>query len=64
MPKPNPNESEQDYVSRAIPIIIKEGATSDNKQATAIAYSMFRQHKKKNGKYANYRDQKMKGAGE
>lgn len=59
MPSVNPNESEQDYVNRAIPIIMEEGAT-DNKQAAAIAYSKYR---KARGKYARYKIQREAGPG-
>ena len=41
MPTPNPNEPEEDFVSRCIPIVLEEGTAKDNKQAAAICYSMF-----------------------
>lgn len=47
MPTPKPNEKEEDYISRCIPIVINEGTTKDPKQASAICYSMWREHKKK-----------------
>ncbi len=61
MPNVNPGESEKDYVSRAIPIILGEGTTKDPKQAAAIAYSMYRQQK---SKYAKYKKQRERGPGE
>lgn len=45
MPKPLRNETQKHYVSRAIPMLIKEGYPQN--QATAIAYSMFKKRKKK-----------------
>jgi len=44
MPKPSKGESEKDYVARAIPMLMKEGTAKDNKQAVAIAYSMYAEH--------------------
>lgn len=41
MPTPNDEESEEDFVSRCIPIVLKEGTAEDNKQAAAICHSMF-----------------------
>lgn len=46
MPKPLPNEKESDYISRCIPIVIKEGTAKDSKQASAICYSMWREKHK------------------
>jgi len=46
MPKPKSGESEKDFVSRCIPIVMKEGTAKDNKQAVAICYSMYKQGKK------------------
>jgi len=43
MPSVQKGESEQDYVSRAIPILIKEGKSQE--QAAAIAYSMYKEKK-------------------
>jgi hypothetical protein len=37
--EPNPNESEEEFVQRCIPILIGEGKDSD--QAVAICYSMY-----------------------
>lgn len=46
MPKPKPNESRNDYISRCIPIVIDEGTAEDPEQAAAICYSMWRESKK------------------
>jgi len=61
MPTVLPGESEKDYVSRAIPVILSEGTTKDPKQAAAIAYSMYRQQR---GKFAKYKKQREAGPGE
>ena len=45
MPTPRKNESQSDFVSRCIPIVIDEGTAEDNKQAAAICYSMWREKK-------------------
>jgi len=47
MPTPNEGESENEYVSRCIPIVIHEGTAKDSKQAAAICHSMWDEHKKK-----------------
>lgn len=47
MPTPGKNESQKDFVSRCIPIVMDEGTAKDNKQAAAICYSMWREHEKK-----------------
>lgn len=60
MPTPNPNETEQAFVSRCIPIVMDEGTAKDNKQAAAICYSMFRQAQGER-KAKVYRDQKNRG---
>jgi len=41
MPKPAKGESHEDYISRCIPIVIKDGAAKDDKQATAVCNSMW-----------------------
>ena len=46
MPTPNKNESEKDFVSRCIPIVLGEGTAKDAKQAAAVCYSMFESHGK------------------
>jgi len=45
MPKPLPNEKENDYMKRCIPIVLKEGTAKDSSQAAAICHSMFKKHK-------------------
>lgn len=47
MPKPQRGESLRDYVGRAIPIIKQEHPEWPQKQAVAVAYSMYREKKKK-----------------
>lgn len=47
MPTPKDGESEKDFVSRCIPIVMKDGTAKDNKQASAICYSMYRNKNKK-----------------
>lgn len=42
MPTPRKGETEQAFVSRCIPIVLKDGTTKDQKQAEAICYSMFK----------------------
>lgn len=46
MPKPGKNESQKDFVSRCIPIVLDEGTAKDQKQAAAICYSLWREAKK------------------
>ena len=46
MPTPNENETEDDYVSRCIPIVIHEGTTKKPDQAAAICHSMYDRHTK------------------
>jgi predicted RNA-binding Zn-ribbon protein involved in translation (DUF1610 family) len=46
MPKPNGIETQEQFVSRCIPIVIDEGTTSDNSQAAAICHSIWDQHHK------------------
>lgn len=46
MPTKKKGESEKDFVSRCIPIVIKEGTAKDEKQAAAICHSMYREQAK------------------
>lgn len=46
MPTPNKGESEKDYVTRCIPIVLNEGTAEDSTQAAAICHSMYKEHKK------------------
>jgi hypothetical protein len=47
MPNPNVGENEKDFVSRCIPVVLKDGTAKDNTQATAICYSMYKEAQKK-----------------
>jgi len=46
MPTPGENEEQSKFISRCIPIVLKEGTAKDNKQASAICYSIWRESKK------------------
>ena len=50
MPTPNRGESENDFVQRCIPMVIREGTAKDGSQAAAICHSMFRQQHQQNEK--------------
>ena len=41
MPKPKDGESEDDFVSRCIPMVMNEGSAEDNSQAAAMCHSMY-----------------------
>ena len=56
MPNPNEEESEEQFVSRCIPIVIKEGTAKDNEQAAAICHSKYKQSKKLAGCYDSPED--------
>ena len=45
MPSVKPGESESDFVSRCIPVVLDDGTASDETQAAAICHSMFAQSK-------------------
>lgn len=47
MPNPNKNETEGDFVSRCIPIVMKEGTAKNSSQAAAICHSKFKESKTK-----------------
>jgi hypothetical protein len=47
MPKPKPNESESDFVSRCIETRQNENPDESTKQSSAVCYSMYKEHKKK-----------------
>lgn len=47
MPSPRKNESEKDFVSRCVPVVLEDGTTKDPKQAAAICHSMWRNRNKK-----------------
>lgn len=53
MPRPRKGETQKKYLSRAIPEIKKHGVRGHSvsqRQSIAIAYSMFRERKRKAGK--------------
>jgi len=43
MPTPNEGESQKDFVSRCIPIVLEDGTAEDNDQAVAVCNSMWEQ---------------------
>ena len=47
MPTPGKDESKDDFISRCIPIVIREGTAKDKAQAAAICFSMWKEHLKK-----------------
>ena len=47
MPTPIKGENENDFVSRCIPVVIKEGTAKDSSQAAAICFSMLKRRNKK-----------------
>ena len=53
MPTPGKNESQKDFISRCIPIVIGEGVEKD--QATARCYSICRESKKSKESATEYR---------
>ena len=65
MPTPKEGESQGDFVDRCIPIVVNEGNASDNKQAAAMCYSLWSQHKKDKDKKSttaaprNVRDRRL-----
>lgn len=42
MPNPKQNENESEFVARCIPIVLNEG--KEQEQASAICYSIWREH--------------------
>src|SRR5262245_61652643 len=48
MPTPRKGETQSDFVSRCIPVVLREGTAKDQKQAAAICHSMWRESKKEN----------------
>ncbi len=44
MPTPTEGESQDDYISRCIPMVMEEGTAKDAEQAAAICHSMWEQH--------------------
>jgi hypothetical protein len=45
MPEPQQDESQDDFISRCIPVVLKDGAAKDNKQAAAVCHSMWSEAK-------------------
>jgi len=43
MPTPKADETEEEFVTRCIPIVIDDGTAKDGKQAAAICHSMFQE---------------------
>ena len=41
MPKPNEGEGRDDFVSRCIPVVLKDGTAEDNEQAAAVCHSLY-----------------------
>ena len=46
MPIPNQNETEQEFVSRCIPMVINDGTAQSPEQAYAICQSMYEHNAK------------------
>lgn len=42
MPTPGKKEDQKSFISRCIPIVLKEGTAKDNKQAAAICHSLWK----------------------
>lgn len=43
MPDPNPSqESQEEWISRCIPVVLEEGTAENQEQASAICYDMWR----------------------
>ena len=42
MPTPRQGESESDFVSRCIPMVLEEGTAADQAQAVAVCHSMYK----------------------
>lgn len=45
MPTPNPNEPQDEFINRCIPIVINDGTADTPEQAYAICVSMYEQDK-------------------
>lgn len=46
MPKPNPGETQDDFIKRCIPIVMEEGTAQDGAQAAAICHSFWDESQK------------------
>jgi hypothetical protein len=51
MPKPRKNETEESFIARCVPEVIREGR--DQQQAVAVCYSTWNQHRGKSGAYSD-----------
>lgn len=58
MPKPNPGENRQDFVSRCIPIVMNEGTARNVGQAYAICISFFDRENKEQKTEGNESERK------
>ncbi len=47
MPNPRKGETREKFVSRCVPVVIREGTAKDGKQGAAICNSMWRRRNKK-----------------
>lgn len=45
MPTPEAGESQDEFISRCIPIVLEEGTAKDQEQAAAICFSMWKERK-------------------
>lgn len=48
MPKPKPGESQDQFMSRCVPMMVEEGKPDD--QAVAICFSLFEKDREKGNK--------------
>jgi len=46
MPKPHKNEKKKEFINRCIPIVIEDKTAENPEQATAICYSIWKEHLK------------------
>jgi hypothetical protein len=45
MPNPSKFDNEKDFISACIPKVLSEGTAKDQSQASAICYTMWRDHR-------------------
>lgn len=50
MPKPHKGEEKDRFVSRCIPIVLKDGTATTQEQAVAVCISIWEQDKKTDNK--------------
>jgi hypothetical protein len=48
MPYPKKGEKKEDYISRCIPYVLKEGTADDKQQAAVICYSLWTRNNESN----------------